>query len=47
VKTGIMAEPVPVRIDAKDVLIEPPTLRDSAVVGVRHLFVRTPGARLE
>jgi hypothetical protein len=44
VKAGVMADPVPVRLDAKDVLVEPPTLRDSALVNVRHLFVR---ARLE
>jgi hypothetical protein len=47
VKQGVMANPDPVRIDAKDVLIDPPTLRDSAVVDVRHHFVRPPGARME
>jgi hypothetical protein len=47
VKTGILAAPEPVRIDAKDVLIEPPTLRDAAVVDVRHHFVRAPNERLE
>jgi len=36
-----------VRIDAKDVLIDPPTLRDSAVVDIRHHFVRPAGARME
>jgi len=36
-----------VRVDAKDVLIDPPTLRDTAVVDVRHHFVRPPGERLE
>jgi hypothetical protein len=47
VKLGMMANPEPVRIDAKDVLIDPPTLRDSAVVDIRHHFVRPPGARME
>ena len=47
VKTGMLANPEPVRIDAKDVLIDPVTLRDSALVNVRHHFVRTPGARLD
>ncbi|MGN6105951.1 MAG: hypothetical protein ACTHU0_12665 [Kofleriaceae bacterium] len=47
VKHGILAAPEPVRLDARDVLVEPPTLRDSALVGVRHHFVRPPGERLE
>ncbi len=47
VKTGIFAAPEAVRIDAKDVLIDPQTLRDSAVINVRHLFVRTPGERMD
>ena len=47
VKTGMFATPEPVRIDAKDVLLEPPTLRDSALVPVRGHFVRSPGARME
>jgi len=38
VKTGVFAAPEAVRLDAKDVLIDPP--RDPATVGVRHLFVR-------
>lgn len=46
-KTGVFATPEPVRIDGKDVLVEPPTLRDTALVDVRHHFVRPPGARLE
>jgi hypothetical protein len=46
-KTGIFATPDPVRIDAKDVLIDPPTLRDPAFVAVRHHFVRPPGDRME
>jgi hypothetical protein len=47
VKTPIFATPEPVRIDAKDVLVEPPTIKDYALVGVRHHFVRAPGVRLE
>ena len=47
VKAGVLAAPAVVRMDAKDLLIEPPTLRDAAVINVRHHFVRTPGARLE
>ena len=46
-KTPIFANPEPVRIDAKDVLIEPPTIKDYALVGVRHHFVRAPGERME
>jgi hypothetical protein len=29
------------------VLIDPPTIRESAMVGLRHHFVRAPGERLE
>lgn len=47
VKSGMLATPEPVRIDARDVLIEPPTIRESALVGLRHHFVRAPGERLE
>jgi hypothetical protein len=36
-----------VRIDAKDALIDPPTLKDTAVVEVRHHFVRSSGGRME
>jgi hypothetical protein len=46
-KSGLFASPEPVRIDAKDVLIDPPTLKESAYVAVRHHFVRPPGARME
>jgi hypothetical protein len=45
-KTGVLVTPEPVRIDAKDVLSEPTTLKDTATSDVRHHFVR-PGARLE
>lgn len=47
VKTPVFANAEPVRIDAKDVLIEPPTIKDYALVGVRHHFVRAPGERME
>ena len=46
-KTGLFATPEPVRIDAKDVLIDPPTIKESAYVAVRHHFVRPPGSRME
>jgi hypothetical protein len=46
VKQGIFASPDPVRIDAKDVLIDPTTLKDAAEVPVRNHFVRQPGARM-
>ncbi len=47
VKAGVFASADPVRIDAKDALIEPPTLRDTAVVDVRHHFVRSSSGRME
>ncbi len=47
VKSPLFATPEPVRIDVKDVLIEPPTIKDHAVVGVRQHFVRPPNERLE
>jgi hypothetical protein len=47
VKAGVFATADPVRIDARDALIEPPTLRDTAVVEVRHHFVRPSGGRME
>jgi hypothetical protein len=46
-KTGVLANPEPVRIDAKDALIEPATLKDTALVDVRHHFVRPSGGRME
>lgn len=46
-KAGVLATPEPVRIDARDVLVDPPTLKDTALVDVRHHFVRPPGARME
>jgi ABC-type phosphate/phosphonate transport system substrate-binding protein len=47
VKAGVLATADPVRIDAKDALIDPSTLRDTAVVEVRHLFVRPSAGRME
>jgi hypothetical protein len=47
VKSGILAGAEPVRIDAKDAIIDPPTLRDTALVDVRHHFVRPSGGRME
>jgi hypothetical protein len=47
VKAGVFASADPVRIDARDALIEPPTLRETAVVDVRHHFVRPSGGRME
>ncbi len=46
-KTPMFATPGPVRIDVKDLMIEPPTLRDSAVVDVRHHYLRPRDERLE
>ena len=47
VKQGMLATPEPVRIDARDVLLDPPTIREPALVDLRHHFVRPPGERLE
>jgi hypothetical protein len=47
VKTGVLATPEPVRIDARDALIEPTTLKDAALVDVRHHFVRPSGGRMD
>ena len=46
-KTGVFATPEPVRVDARDVLVDPTTLRDAAAVAVRHHFVRPAGDRME
>jgi hypothetical protein len=46
-KAGVLANPEPVRIDARDALIDPPTLKDTAVVDVRHHFVRPSGGRMD
>lgn len=47
VKAPLLAAPEPVRIDARDALIEPATLKDAASVEIRHHFVRPTGGRLE
>lgn len=46
-KIGVFAPAEAARLDARDVLIDPPTLREAAFVAVRHHFVRAPNARLE
>jgi hypothetical protein len=46
-KAGILAVPDPVRIDGKDELIEPPTIRDAALIPVHHHYVRPTGNRME
>jgi hypothetical protein len=46
-KQGLFASPEPVRIDAKDVLIDPPTIKESAYVAVRNHFQRPPNSRME
>jgi hypothetical protein len=46
-KAGVFATPEPVRIDGSSVLAQPPTLDDTALVPVRHHFVRRPGARMD
>jgi hypothetical protein len=46
VKQPILANPDPVRVDAKDVLLEPPTLHDTGVVSVRHSASHAVGARM-
>ncbi|HEY1814337.1 MAG TPA: hypothetical protein VGG74_18425 [Kofleriaceae bacterium] len=47
VKTGVLATPEPVRVDARDVLVDPSTLRDSATVAVRHHFITPVGDRMQ
>jgi hypothetical protein len=47
VKAGVLATADPVRIDARDALIDPPTVKDAAMVDVRHHFVRPSGGRME
>ena len=46
-KAGVLANPEPVRFDARDALIEPATLKETALVDVRHHFVRPSGGRME
>lgn len=47
VKAGIFATPEPGRLDLRDVLVEPSTVEDTAVVPLRRQFVRPANARLE
>jgi ABC-type nitrate/sulfonate/bicarbonate transport system substrate-binding protein len=47
VKAGVLATPEPVRIDGKDVVLDPPTLREPGFVTARHHFVRPSGDRME
>ncbi len=42
VKKGVFAAPEPVRFDAKDVLVEPPTLDDTARTDVEQHFTKPP-----
>lgn len=46
-KVGVFAAPEPTRIDPRDVLVEPPTLDDTALVPIRHQFLRPARARLQ
>lgn len=46
-KQGVLAPPEPVRIDVREVLVDPPTLKDTAFVPVRHHFIRPPEERME
>jgi hypothetical protein len=46
VKRGIFANPDPVRFEVKDVLIEPPSLDETATTGVRQHFEQPP-SRME
>ncbi len=46
-KVGVFANPEPVRIDSKDVLLDPPTLKDAGSLSLRQHFVRQPGVRME
>lgn len=43
VKTGVLANPEPVKIDARDVLIDPQTLREVGVVDLRRHMTRQSG----
>lgn len=46
-KAGVFANPEPVRIDAKDVLVDPTSIKEPGIIAVRHHFVRPPGSRLD
>lgn len=47
VKQGLLANPEPVRLDARDALVDPPTLRDPAAVPVRSHFIKPAGDRMQ
>lgn len=46
-KAGVFASPEPVRLDGREALQDPSTLKDTAMISVRHLFVRQPNVRME
>jgi hypothetical protein len=46
-KRGVFASPEPARIDARELLVEPSTLKDAAFVPVRRHYVRPSGDRME
>jgi hypothetical protein len=46
-KAGMFATPELSRLEAKDVMIDPPSLKEPAYVAVRHHFVRLPNQRME
>jgi hypothetical protein len=45
-KQSMFAAPQPVRIDASDVLVDPPTMQEPARPKLRHLFVRPSDNRM-
>ncbi len=45
-KQSMFAAPQPVRIDASDVLVDPPTMQEPARPNLRHLFVRPSDNRM-
>jgi len=46
-KAAQLATPEPVRLDAKDVLIDPPTLNEPALIPLRRRLVRPLGDRID
>jgi hypothetical protein len=46
-KSGIFAQPESVRLDSKQILNDPTTLKDSAFVAVRHHWLRPASGRME
>lgn len=47
VKNGVFAPPALVRLDMREVLVEPASAREPALPPVRQHFVRSPGARMQ